>query len=221
MCIRDRLDTVVVVDPQILFDKITDLIVNSLSSDHAEVNEIEDCRKGIFSVAVMERISKKYSSDLKLPFSWLKTLLNHLRIAALFTDSDGDKYFFPSVICHVPEPHLNQVQHSDSLPPLLIAFESGFCPRGIPGALIKCLMTNEMKSKRRWTLLPDRIYKNQVSFGIQAYGDVILRILPTHLEVCLDSETDTTESESKVTCQEAYMQIKEGMKVVTLSLIHI
>ena len=206
----EELDMLVVVDPQILFDKITDLIVSSLSSEHAEVNEIEDCQKGIFSVAVMERISNKYSSDLKLPFSWLKKLLNYLRIAALFTDSDGDKYFFPSVICQVPEPHSNQALPSDSPPPLLIAFESGFCPRGIPGALIKCLMTNEMKPKRRWKLLPNRISRNQVSFRIQTYGAVTLKILPTHLEICLDSEAVSTKYES-----EAYIQIKEGMKIVT------
>ena len=204
----EELNTLVVVDPQILFDKITDLIVNSLSSDHAEVNEIEDCRRGIFSVAVMERISKKCSSDL--PFTWLIKLLNYLRIAALFTDSDGDKYFFPSVLCHVPELHSNQALPSDSPPILLVAFESGFCPRGIPGALIKCLMTNEIKSKRQWKLLPNRISRNQVSFRIQAYGGITLKTLPTHLEFCLDSEAVSTGGKS-----EAYMQIKEGMKIVT------
>ena len=210
-----ELDTLVIVDPQILFDKITDLIFSSLSSDHAEMYEIEDCQKGIFSVAVMERISKKCGSNLQLPFTWLTKLLNYLRIAALFTDNDGDKYFFPSVICHVPEPHSKQAPPSDSPPPILVAFESGFCPRGIPGALIKCLMTNEMRPKWRWKLLPNRIFRNQVSFGIQSYGDVILKILPTHLEICIDSEADTTESELKVTCEEAYTQIKEGMKIVT------
>ena len=212
----EDLDTLVIVDPQILFDKISDLIVKTFTCDHAEVNEIEDFhQKGIFPVAVMERISEKCSSDLQLPFTWLTKLLNYLRIAALFTDRDGDKYFFPSVLCHAPEIHSKETSPSDSPPPLLIMFKSGFCPRGIPGALIKCLMTNEMKSKRRWELLPKKIFRNQVSFAIKAYGDVTLKFLPTHLEISLGFESETTESESKETCEEAYTQIKEGMKIVT------
>ena len=211
----EELNTLVVVDPQILFDKISDLIVRTFTGDHAEVNEIEDFReKGILPVAVMERISEKCSSDLQLPFTWLTKLLNYLRIAAFFTDHDGDKYFFPSVLCHVPKPHSIQVR-SDSPPPILVAFKSGFCPRGIPGALIKCLMTNEIKSKWHWELLPNKIFRNQVSFAIKAYGNVTLKILPTHLEINLGFEADTTESESKVTCEEAYIQINEGMKIVT------
>ena len=216
----DGLNELVIVDPQILFDRITDLLVNTFTSSHAEVNEIEDFyQKGIFPIAVVERINKKCTSDEKLPFIWLTKLLNYQRIAALFRDHDGKKYFFPSAICHAPEPHSNQQSSSFNSPPrLLIAFESGFCPRGIPGALIKILMTNELMSELPWELLPNRIFRNQVSFGIKAYGDITLKILPTHLEIFLDSNNDITESESSVTCLEAYTQINESMKLVTSQL---
>ena len=219
-----ELDSLVVIDPQVLFDKITDLIVETFISENAEQNEIEEFReKGIISVAVMKKMSERSNKGVHLSFTWLTNLLNHLRIAAFFKDDHGEKYFFSSVLCHVPE---DQESSSDSPPPqpqanqpppVVIAFETGFCPRGISGALIKCLMTNEMKSKRHWKLLPDKIFRNQVCFRIEAYGDITLKILPTHLEIALqmDSEVDLTESEIQETCEEAYAQISKSMKIVT------
>ena len=225
----EDLNTLVVIDPQILFDKITDLIVNTFTSDNAKVKikEIEDFhQRGIIPLAVMQEISDNSNSDSKLPFIWLTKLLNYLRIAALFTDIDGDKYFFPSALCRAPEHHFNQLSPSDSWAPLLVGFKSGFCPRGIPGALIKYLMTNEMESKNSWNIIPNKIFKNQVSFAIQAHRIITLRILPTHLEICYESETDSIgEASAKVdskedeltkkTCEMAYVQIKKGLSTVT------
>ena len=227
-----ELDSLVVIDPEILFDKITDLIKETFVGKNANQNEIDEfCRKGIISLAVMKRISERSSEDVKLPFTWLTKLLNHLRLAALFKDRYGEKYFFPSALCHVckPQDSLIESTPSSTPPPVVIAFETGFCPRGIAGALIKCLMTNEMGSKNRWYLLSHKIFKNQVSFGIEAYGDVTLKILPTHLEIALDPEEDcsevvdpeeeSSESESdistKLACEEAYTQIDKCMKIVT------
>ena len=224
------LNTLVVIDPQVLFDKITDLLVKTFTVENVDVNEIEDFhQKGIIPVAIMQKISDKSSSDSQLPFIWLTYLLNYLRIAAFFTDKDGDKYFFPSVLCHAPESHFTLPLSKYLWPSLLIGFKSGFCPRGIPGALIKYLMTNEMKSKRCWNIIPNKIFKNEVSFAIQAHGNITLRILPTHLEISYYSESDSTEEASeevsnedeliKKTCEMAYRQIKKAMSTVTSQCI--
>ena len=129
----DDLNMLVVIDPQILFDRITDLIVKTFTIANLEVNEIEDFNlRGIIPLAVMQKISDKNHSKSQLPFTWLTKLLNYLRIAALFRDSDGDKYFFPSALCHAPE--ANSSQSSSNLgPPLLVGFESGFCPQESQG----------------------------------------------------------------------------------------
>ena len=220
----EGLNTLVVIDPQILFDRITDLIVKTFTSGNVKIKEIEDFhQRGIIPVTLMYKIGNKSSSDSQLSFTWLTTLLNYLRIAAFFRDRDGDKYFFPSALCHAPESHSNLVPVSRS--PLLIGFKSGFCPRGIPGALIKYLMTNEMKSKRCWNIIPNKIFRNEVSFAIQACGNIAMRILPTHLEISyvpeaestgVVSEEDSEEEElMKKTCEMAYMQIKKGMSTVT------
>ena len=85
-----------------------------------------------------------------------------------------------------------------------------------------------MNSKKHWYLLPHRIFRNQVSFSIGAY-DVTLKILPTHLEIaldpeedssaCADSEDECPESETELTrnlaYKEVYMQVDKCMKIVT------
>ena len=212
----NKLDSLVVIDPQVLFDKITDLIVETFVGMNASRNEIKEFHeKGIISVAVMKRISERSNDDAQLPLTWLTNLLNHLRLAALFKDKFGEKYFFPSALCHVSKAQSPSVELSHHIHPssLLVAFETGFCPRGIGGALIKCLMTNEMKSSRCWELLPHKILRNQASFYIEACRDVTIKVLPTHIEITIDSdESDYSESE---THEEAYTQIAKCMKIVT------
>lgn len=105
------LDSLVVIDPQILFDKITDLIKETFVGKNANENEIEEFRqKGIISLAVVKRISERSSEEVQLPFTWLTKVLNHRRLAALFKDQYGEKFFFQSALCHVskpPDPSIN------------------------------------------------------------------------------------------------------------------
>ena len=216
-----ELSKCVVVDPQILFDKITDLIVKTFISDNAEVNEIEDFQgRGIFSIKTMERICKKRPhSDSQLPFKWLLKLLRYLRIAAVFKDKkDNLKCFFPAVLCHAPAWRPTSLKNPDLAqhPALLVAFESGFCPRGVPGALVTYLMTDEMQSVFPWELIPDKVFKNQVSFSIEGCGDIILRIYPTHLQLNLDPEAEISdEDDIQMTCRVVYKCIEQGMNAIT------
>ena len=162
----------------------------------------------------MKKVRDKCSSNSqqKLSFSWLADLLNYLRIAVLFKDLDGTKkYFFPSALSHAPESSSKLAQ---IISPVLIAFKGGFCPRGISGALIKCLMTNEMKSTQTWTLRTEGVFRNQVSFHIEGYGDITLKILPTHLEICIEDTTDLKEI-----CEEVYVQIEKCIEIVTSQCI--
>lgn len=59
-----------------------------------------------------------------------------------------------------------------------------------------------------------RIFRNQVSFRIDVYG-ITLKILPTHLEICIDTEEDSTDDDFMEICKEAYVQIKKGIEVIT------
>ena len=203
----------VIIDPHLMFDTITKLIVETFISDHANEREIKDLQKrGIFSIETMRTIILKYS-DSQLPFEWILTLLNHLGIAIFFEDHDQKNCFFPCALCHAPEQQRSSVSNCSIKlpPPISIAFKGEFCPRGIPGALIKSLMDIEMKSPNSWKLHQRRVFRNQVSFSVGP-GDIILKILPTHIEVCFDPESGTTDqNEVNVTCEEAYKQIKRVM----------
>ena len=216
----EGLNNLVVIDLQILFDTITRLLVDTFVSSNAEVNEIEEFKKrGIFSMKSLERISNKnkYQSGEKIPLNWLLHLLNHLGVAVSFRDRKGEiKYFFPSVLCHAPQQLPKQPSSCPiNVPPLQVAFESDFCPRGIFGGLIKYLMTNQMKSQVLWELHSTRVFRNQASFGVGPC-DIILKILPTHLEIHFDPESETSAlNEVEFTCTEAFKQIKEAMKAVT------
>ena len=218
----DGLNAHVVIDPQILFKIITELMIDTFTEDHAEEFEIENFQKrGIFSMTAIERIVRKKckcnSSDMvthKLDLKWLLKLLDHLQITTSFKDDEGEqKYFFPALLHHAPEQQLSQYPLVPELPPpLLIAFNTGFCPRGIAGVITKYLMTNEVKP---WKLRKSRIHKNQVSFGV-GVCDVVVKILPTHLHVYIDPESvqSTDRREVAQTCMEASSRLQQAMKSV-------
>ena len=217
-CVKE-LNKLVVIDPQILFDTITKFIVNTFVSDHAKSNEILDFQKrGIFSMNVIERISKKNEFQSSLSFKWLIDLLNHLRIAASYTRGKPPQTFcfFPSVLYHAPDHEQSLTTACCVRPPLLIAFESGFCPRGIPGALIVYLMNNEMKSDIIWKLRSSGVFRNQVSFSVGPCK-IIFKIFPTHLQISFDPKSAGLSDQSKVkkTCQEVYTQFQQAMNTIT------
>ena len=205
-----ELNTLVVIDPQILFDKITALIDETYVNKHANPNEINEFkRKGIIRVEVINRICKRGNSKSQLPFAWLLQLLKHLRIAAFFEGES--KCFFPSILGRAPRECPSSLVSPDLLspPPLLVAFKGGFCLRGIPTAVITYLMTNGMD------LLPTRVFKNQVSFNVGP-GYIILKIHPTHLSIQVDPKSVVSDTKRvKLTCQKAYKGIEEAMKTVT------
>ena len=124
-------------------------------------------------------------------------------------------YFFPSVLCRAQlPPQCSNASHKNGPPPLLIGFKSGFCPRGIPGALITYLMTNP---EVQWEFRSKQVYRNQVSFEVRR-GNIVLKILCTHLEVNLDiisQVSDFTEDDKRQTCEEAYTKLDKAMNAIT------
>ena len=115
------------------------------------------------------------------PFQFGK-LLEHLRIAARFEIDNEEKYFFPCVLAHANESDDDQIA-STPVPPLMVSFKCGYCPKGVAGALIKYLMANEMESCYTWEIYPDKIYRNQVSFLVGPLDTIVIKITPTYLAV--------------------------------------
>ena len=202
-----ELNFLVVIDPQILFTCITGIVKKTL---------VSACMKfhvnGIFSLDEIEGIRQDNIGASHISLEWLVNLLIYLRIAVMLDDR---RCFLPFVLCHADHQSMTQVD-THSYPPLLIAFECGFCPRGVCGALITYLVSNEMHSEIEWHLRTTRISRNQVSFGVGTC-DIILTMLPTHIEIKFDPlSLPHKESEVENTCVETYMQIQQALKVVRL-----
>ena len=219
---RNGLNKFVIINPQILFDSITELLVNTFKCDHATQNEIEKFQKcGLCSMEVIKIVSQKDQSKSKdvckkdevvhdFSTEKLVDLLIHLKIVACVTEGGKQYCFFPASLCHAPKP----VQMTCFIPPpLLIAFEGGFCPRGIPGALIVYLMNNKSTD---WKLRTSKVFRNQVSFNTGPC-DITLNIFPTHIQVSIDNNKCEASnlSKEKDNCPKIYKHLKQAMESVT------
>ena len=215
MCIRDR----VVIHPQFLFDKVTELIVDTFTFEKASKHAMDEFKKkGIFSLSEFETISSRTNASIK-PFQFSK-LLERLRIAAPF-EMDGDRmYFFPCVLAHTAmEPPLHQL--STPVPSLIVTFKCGYCPKGLAGALIKYLMANEMKSSFAWKLDHDKIFRDHVSFKVGPLDTVVLLISLTYLEIVfipkLFRNRKRTCPQGKV-CSSVREAVEAGIRQVTFDI---
>ena len=208
---KDGVRHIVICKPEVLFNKVTDLIVKTFSSGAPlRDTERDDFKgKGIITASVLNTVIRK--GDI-LPEVFLQ-LLVHLRIAAKFSKSgkqDGeDEFFLPCVLNHVSE-------CTESLPtmvmPLAVKFQCQHCPKGLFGVLITHLMTPDLSegatsNTTTFTLMQDKIFKDQVSFEVVSPGaqDIMtLKLYPSHLEIKIfpelseDRETSIAEVCSNV-----------------------
>ena len=230
----DDLKNIVILDPQVLFDKVTELIVETFTSEHTDHQSVKDFKKGIFSFSEFEKISHRRNPDPLLTPKRFARLLEHLRIAAPFYENCRRtkrkilKYFFPCALSHVDElQEQSTVTDCGCIPPLVISFECSYRPMGLTGALIKYLMTNERGSKDfKWKLLTEEIYRDQVSFGVKPYHDTItLKMFPTHIEVtCLPRSDNSSRHQDcliEKMCIEVCKTIKAGIEMVNSDINYI
>ena len=172
----------VVIHPQFLFDKVTELIVDTFTFEKAGKCTMDEFRhKGIFSFLDFENISSRNNGCIR-PFQFAK-LLERLRIAAPFQMDGNRMYFFPCVLAHTKVTGLCRLDFASVGPHLMVVFKCGYCPKGLAGALIKYLMANEMRSPLTWELHYDKIFRNQVSFKVGPLDSIVLKISSTHLEI--------------------------------------
>ena len=178
------LHNIVVREPQVLFNKVTDLIVETFSSKRLYRQELSDFKhRGIISASVFMKVIT--AKDGINPNSFLK-LLVHLRIISQITSSENeeDRYFIPCVLNHVQVAQRPELV--SNIPTLYIEFECNHCPKGIFGVLINTLLSNTVQSKLKWELIPDSIFRDQVSFSVGRFKDrVSLKFSSSFLEMVL------------------------------------
>ena len=185
----DGLRHIVVKEPQILFNKVTNLIIRTFSCEALTTKEQEDFEKGIVTASVFESVVGK-EGDISCE-DFLR-LLEHLRIITPYPSTNpGDqekRYFIPCVLNHVQESR-GQDLHTNILA-LYVKFQCNHCPKGLFGVLVTHLMTpvprEESDSHTSFTLIQDKIFKDQISFEVHSTGvcdEMSLKAYPSHLEV--------------------------------------
>ena len=207
----EDLQDIVIQDPQVLFDRITDLVVETFTFDKADPVVREDFKKkGIFPFSTFEKISAS-SDRLLTPFRLVK-LLEHLHIIAPLEKEEeeeeeeeegkeeGEKrYFMPCILAHAqpaePTSRLERIsraftavfrrsaEQSSNNSSLLVGFRCGYCPKGLFTALVVYLLANARSHGHKWTLQRDQIFKDQISFLIHPYDTASITVQPKFFEI--------------------------------------
>ena len=221
----DGLRDIVVIEPQVLFNTITDLVIRTFSCDvltRREVDEFE--RKGLMSSSVLECVINneemkgilpasafkgKFFNDGKISSEMFLQLLVHLRIITPITKPQDEevKYFIPCVLNHVPKSSGDDVE-TDILP-LHVKFQCHHCPKGVFGVLVTHLMTPDVSKQNdtdtTFSLVQDKIFRDQVTFDVTCNGfqdEMSLKVYSSHLEVNFIpySSDDREDYPIKVAC---------------------
>ena len=157
-----------------------------------------------------------------LPASKLVALLQHLNIVALLKkDGVSSQYFIPCVLAHSEGSSTGtSAACSPPLPPLLVTFESGYCPKGLFGALVVYLLQNKMKSELEWGLEQDKIFRDQICFSVGPFDSFELKVLPAFLsiELCASSGASTRSLSLASVCSEVQQSIRNGIDEVSKTL---
>ena len=219
----EDLQKIVIQDPQVLFDMITDLVVETFTFDKADPVVREDFKKkGIFPFSTFERISGN-SGHLLTP-SRLVNLLEHLHIIAPLEEEGEKKYFMPCILSHAqPAEAISGISGELLAEPgfnssLLIGFRCGYCPKGLFAALVVYLLAKK-KGAFQWRLQCDKIFKDQISFSVGPYDTVSLTVQPKCFEISCTPELSYDRCFPLATmCIEVRRCIETGISKVTSSL---
>ena len=210
---------VIVREPQVLYNLVTCLIVQSFLSQAMTMAKHSERQKGIYTINSFEVDEFQSFSSYLTPKQVIE-LLRELRIVAPFHDQKArvEKYFIPCVLNHLQESP--EGDESSLVQPLAVTFECGHCPKGMFGVLLHYLVTK--RRRLEWSLDIQKIFKDQVSFEVGPYGDVItLRFCTTHLQVsCHPVEVAQRKKAFSLEwiCNAIRFTLASGIEQATMSL---
>ena len=165
-----KLHNVVITDPQLLFDIVTDLIVNTFifKKGIRRRSEYDKFRlSGRFTKHHLENCEAV--KEKLLSVEQVIAVLEHLVIIAPvgLNESNEQEYFLPCVLVHASLPSTRLLHNDSDIPPLLITFKCDYTPRGIFSSLIARILVN---SKDKWHLSCEEIFRDQVEFYLVKTG---------------------------------------------------
>jgi len=197
----EEIKDVVICDPQVVFDSVTDLILNSFNLEKVSKSACDKFKEtGQFRFKDIQKIAKNSKSDT-LPLPQLVKLLEYLNIIAripechscsttsstssvppstgLTMQSDTYQeeklvYFMPAVLRHAKEEELYVKQNPTDPTPLIIRFKCGFVPVGVFCAVIASLVAQ--KHTLRWYLQEPQKHSSKEGSHILYKNKVTFRV---------------------------------------------
>ena len=168
-----ELSQIVLRKPQHLFNRVNHLVEAFIFENTHSRRYTNEFKRGLFKRAVYEKQTKEFDK-CKLTPSMLLKLLEHLNVVVPLCC--GEKYFMPCAIAHFDEATTLQ---STTIPPLLITFKSGYCPKGLFGALVACI-ANKQVADCTLNLDESHIHHKQIRFTMDRCS-LLLRVYPTFI----------------------------------------
>ena len=211
-----ELKDTVICDIQIVYDSVTNLIVNTFRFGPVSKANAEKFREtGQFSLEDIRGATASISGDY-IPLDQLVKLLEYLNIIAPLAHSCSDKnqkvvYFMPCILQNAQNKDL-QKDDSNSLIPasLMIRYECGFVPLGLFPATIANLIGNNS-----FILIIKGIKKNRVHFQFGADHDKITFISrPRYYEIHITRQAAAVTKTHEV-CGAVREIIESAIKTVT------
>ena len=173
-----ELSQIVIRDPQHLFSRVSKLVQETFVFGKTRSGKCcDDFEKGIFTKEDYEMLTKD-STSMLTPSMLLK-LLEHLKVVVPLVA--GEKYFMPCAISHLDEASSSKFPQSATVPPLMITFKSGYCPKGLFGVLIASI-ANKQVENCKLNLDEAKIHRDQICFTMGQY-DLFMRVNPTHIYI--------------------------------------
>ena len=160
----DILPKVVFLDPQVLFDMLSQLIAVSYGGDRYDLATIKNLKyKGIFNRELLDIINLQeegFSSD-----HFLKLMQGLLIISKIPPDA---KYFIPCVLDTIDDPFENHP--GENVEPLFLTWDDQLIPNGLFTALVVFLLKLDSSTKFK---LGSDIHRNKVVLRCQDFGGTI------------------------------------------------
>ena len=178
-----ELQGIVICDPNILFQCITEVIMESFAGTRSYASNAELVRKtGEISTEIVEEFQHILGQKCQ---SLLKThhvicLLKHFKLLEKMEREGEVVYFMPSLlnVNHaILSTSYEAVSSSSQIPSLLICFKGGYIPVGMFSALVVTLTTSH-----GWELDRQERYRNSVKFRLSQFT-LKLVVYPSFLEV--------------------------------------
>ena len=177
-----KFEGLVMVKPQVLFSKVTELVKKTFSHKSLTSKEKRDFQKGILT----ESLIREVVGDSEIDSEKFLKLLVRLHLVTPFT-LPGDKerkYFLPCVLNHIEEANVEDTE-SDAMP-LYVQFRCKHCPKGLFSVLVTHLMTAK-DGQVSFSLIQDKIFRDRISFEVHSdvadQDEISLRAFSSHLEI--------------------------------------